>query len=164
MFLHAGWAHIIGNMLFLWIFGDNVEDKLGHRRYLAFYLACGLGAAAVQTALSLDNTTPAVGASGAIAGVLGGYLVMFPTAIVQVIILPLFFIPFFVPAALLIGIWFLTQLFSGIGELGRATAGTGIAWWAHVGGFITGAVLIVVMRPRERGYADPMDRFAAPDT
>jgi membrane associated rhomboid family serine protease len=88
MFLHAGWLHLAGNMLFLWIFGDNVEDKLGHLRYLAFYILCGIGAAAVQTALALDNTVPAVGASGAIAGVLGGYLVMFPTAIVQVIILP----------------------------------------------------------------------------
>lgn len=150
MFVHAGWLHVMGNMLFLWIFGDNVEDKVGHVRYLLFYFLAGIGAVALQTALSLDNTIPAVGASGAIAGVLGGYLVMFPTAIVQVVILPLIFIPFFVPAVVLIGIWFLTQLLSGISELGQTTAGSGIAFWAHVGGFITGAVLIWFFRKPER--------------
>jgi membrane associated rhomboid family serine protease len=142
MFVHAGLAHIAGNMIFLWVFGDNVEDRVGHFRYLLFYFLCGMGAAVLQSALALDSTLPAVGASGAIAGVLAAYLLMYPTAIVQVVILPLFFIPFFVPAALLIGIWFLTQLFTGIGELGRSATGSGIAWWAHVGGFVTGAVLI----------------------
>jgi membrane associated rhomboid family serine protease len=162
MFLHAGWAHIAGNMLFLWIFGDNVEDRLGHVRYLIFYFLCGLGAAALQTALATDNTLPAVGASGAIAGVLGGYLMMFPTAVVQVVILPLFFIPFFLPAIVLIGIWFVTQVFSGIGELGRATAGSGVAWWAHVGGFVTGALLIWPFKKRGRARR-AYQRFV-PDT
>jgi membrane associated rhomboid family serine protease len=160
MFVHAGWAHIAGNMLFLWIFGDNVEDMLGHGRYLVFYFLSGLGAAALQTALSVDSVVPSVGASGAIAGVLGGYLIMFPSAIVQVIILPLFFIPFFLPAIVLIGIWFITQVFSGIGEIGEATAGSGVAWWAHVGGFVTGVVLVPIFRRRLRPERWS-DRFAA---
>jgi membrane associated rhomboid family serine protease len=161
MFVHAGWAHIIGNMLFLWIFGDNVEDRVGHFRYLVFYFLCGVGATALQTSLAVDSTIPNVGASGAIAGVLGGYLLMFPTAIVQVVILPLFFIPFFVPAVVLIGIWFLTQLFTGLGELGPTSAGSGIAWWAHVGGFLTGLVLIVFFRKPER-RRDTVSPFANP--
>jgi membrane associated rhomboid family serine protease len=162
MFMHAGWAHIAGNMLFLWIFGDNVEDRVGHLKYLVFYFLCGIGAAALQTALALDSTLPAVGASGAIAGVLAGYLIMFPTAVVQVVILPLFFLPFFVPAVVLIGIWFLTQLFTGIGELGTSSAGSDIAWWAHVGGFLTGAVLIWFFRQPRPRRAAIYDRFTAP--
>jgi membrane associated rhomboid family serine protease len=149
MFLHAGWAHIIGNMLFLWIFGDNVEDFLGHVRYLAFYLMVGVAAMATQIAFGPDEIVPTVGASGAIAGVLGAYLLLYPTAIVQVVILPLFFLPFFVPAAVLIIVWFLTQVVSGISEIG-ATAGSGIAWWAHVGGFSAGAVLILLSGGRPR--------------
>ena len=157
MFLHAGWAHIIGNMLFLWIFGDNVEDRMGHGRYLVFYLLCGLAAAAAQTFMALDTAVPAVGASGAIAGVLGAYLMLYPTAMVQVIFLPLFFIPFFVPAVVLIGIWFITQLFAGLAEIGNATAGSGVAWWAHVGGFSAGALLIWVFKKprRQRIFARP---------
>jgi membrane associated rhomboid family serine protease len=143
MFVHAGWAHIFGNMLFLWVFGDNVEDRVGHLPYIGFYLLCGLAAATLQTVISPYTDVPSVGASGAIAGVLGAYLLLYPKAVVQVVILPLFFIPFFVPAALLIGFWFVTQLFAGIGEVGQATAGSGVAWWAHVGGFIAGAVLIL---------------------
>jgi membrane associated rhomboid family serine protease len=150
MFVHAGWGHIIFNMLFLWIFGDNVEDRLGHRRYLAFYLACGIAASVLQAAFALDTLVPNVGASGAIAGVLGAYLILYPKAIVQVIILPLFFIPFFVPAVVLIGVWFLTQLFSGLAEISQTTAGSGVAWWAHVGGFAAGIVLIVLARPKTR--------------
>ncbi|HEY4686510.1 MAG TPA: rhomboid family intramembrane serine protease [Dehalococcoidia bacterium] len=142
MFVQAGWAHILGNMLFLWIFGDNVEDRVGHGRYLVFYLLSGIAAAAAQTFMAADTVLPAVGASGAIAGVLGAYLLMYPRAIVQVVILPFFFIPFFVPAVFLIGIWFLTQLFAGVAEIGQSTAGSGVAWWAHVGGFVAGAVLI----------------------
>src|SRR5581483_55368 len=134
----------------------------GHLRYLLFYFLCGIGAAALQTALALDSTLPAVGASGAIAGVLAGYLIMFPTAVVQVVILPLFFLPFFVPAVVLIGIWFLTQLFTGIGELGTSAAGSGIAWWAHVGGFLTGAVLIWFFRQPRPRRAAVYDGFTAP--
>jgi rhomboid family protein len=152
MFVHAGWAHIAGNMLFLWIFGDNVEDRVGHVRYFFFYFICGIAAAVAQTAMALDTTVPSVGASGAIAGILGAYLMLYPTARVQVIIFPLFFIPFFVPAVLLIGIWFVTQVFAGIAEIGQnTTAGSGVAWWAHIGGFIAGAVLIwFFKRPQAR--------------
>ncbi len=151
MFVHAGWLHVGGNLLFLWIFGDNVEDRLGHGRYLLFYLACGIAAAAAQTFMALDTVAAAVGASGAIAGVLGAYLILYPKALVRVIFLPLFFIPLVVPAAALIGIWFFIQLFAGFAELGQATAGSGIAWWAHVGGFIGGVVLVwLLRRPRPR--------------
>ncbi len=164
MFVHAGWLHIAGNMLFLWIFGDNVEDRVGHLPYLVFYVICGLAATSLQTALAMDTTVPAVGASGAIAGILGSYLMMYPTAMVQVIILPLFFIPFFVPAIVLIGIWFLSQLFAGLGELGRDTVGEGIAWWAHVGGFVAGVVLIGLFRQPERSRRRGDDLTAPWDT
>jgi membrane associated rhomboid family serine protease len=147
MYVHAGIAHIAGNMVFLWIFGDNVEDRLGHVRYLIFYLAAGVAAAAVQTFMAVNTVVPSVGASGAIAGVLGAYLVTYPFVRVQVIIFPLFFLPFIVPAAVLIVIWFVMQLISGVGELGQATAGSGIAWWAHIGGFVAGIILLVVLRP-----------------
>jgi membrane associated rhomboid family serine protease len=149
MFLHAGWGHIAANMLFLWIFGDNIEDRLGHVRYVFFYLASGVAAMTAQTALSLDTTVPTVGASGAIAGVMGAYVILHPTAMVQVIIFPLFFLPFFLPAALLIGIWFAMQLLGGISELGE-TAGSSIAWWAHIGGFVTGVVLVILVGRRRR--------------
>jgi membrane associated rhomboid family serine protease len=153
MFLHAGWLHLLSNMLFLWIFGDNVEDRLGHIPYLIFYLLAGVAAMALQTAFSLDSLIPTVGASGAIAGVMGAYLVLYPGALIQVIIVPLFFIPFLVPAALLIVFWFVMQLLGGIAELG-ATPGSSIAWWAHIGGFLAGLLFIVLAggrrRPRER--------------
>jgi membrane associated rhomboid family serine protease len=150
MFVHAGWAHIAGNMLFLWVFGDNIEDRIGHWRYLAFYLVCGFVASALQIAMAPGTDVPSVGASGAIAGVLGAYLLLYPTAMVQVVILPLFFLPFFLPAVVLIGFWFAMQLFAGVAELGQATAGSGVAWWAHVGGFIAGLVLIVLLRNQNR--------------
>jgi membrane associated rhomboid family serine protease len=150
MFVHAGWAHIAGNMLFLWVFGDNIEDRVGHWRYLAFYLVCGFAASALQIALAPGTDVPSVGASGAIAGVLGAYLVLYPTAMVQVVILPLVFLPFFLPAIVLIGFWFAMQLFAGVAELGQATAGSGVAWWAHVGGFIAGLLLILVLRKQNR--------------
>ena len=151
MFLHGGWAHIFGNMLFLWIFGDNVEDRIGHLRYLLFYVLAGLIASGVQIYMATDTVVPAVGASGAIAGVLGAYLTFYPKAIVQVVILPLFFIPFYVPAVLLIGVWFFMQLFAGLAEIAQhTTTGSGVAWWAHIGGFIAGAVLIWLFRKRAR--------------
>ena len=149
MFLHAGWLHLLSNMLFLWIFGDNVEDRLGHIPYLVFYFLAGIGAMAFQTAFSLDSLTPTVGASGAIAGVMGAYLILYPGALVQVIVLPLFFIPFFVPASLLIVFWFLMQVLGGIAELGQTT-GSNIAWWAHIGGFLAGLVLILLAGGRRR--------------
>jgi membrane associated rhomboid family serine protease len=150
MFMHAGWGHIGFNMLFLWIFGDNVEDRLGHRRYLLFYLFCGLVAAFVQAYFTLDEVIPSVGASGAIAGIMGAYLILYPRAMVQVIILPIFFFPFVVPAVVLMLVWFLTQLFSGLAEIGQTTAGSGVAWWAHVGGFAAGAIVMILTRPRRR--------------
>jgi membrane associated rhomboid family serine protease len=156
MFMHAGWLHILGNMLFLWVFGDNVEDALGHVRYLVFYLVVGLAATATQIALSMDSLVPGIGASGAIAGVMGAYLVMFPRARIAVFI-PLFFFlgaPY-IPAAALIGIWFLMQLFTGVASLGQAASDSGVAWWAHVGGFLAGVLLVnlfLVGRRRPRRY------------
>jgi membrane associated rhomboid family serine protease len=157
MFMHAGWLHILGNMLFLWVFGDNVEDALGHVRYLVFYLIVGLAATATQIALSMNSLVPGIGASGAIAGVMGAYLVMFPRARIAVFI-PLFFFlgaPY-VPAAALIGIWFLMQLFTGVASLGQAAGDSGVAWWAHVGGFLAGVLLVNLFRigrgPRRRYY------------
>jgi len=157
MFMHAGWLHILGNMIFLWVFGDNVEDALGHVRYLVFYLIVGLVATATQIALSMDSLVPGIGASGAIAGVMGAYLVMYPRARIAVF-MPLFFFlgaPY-IPAAALIGIWFLMQLFTGVASLGQAAGDSGVAWWAHVGGFLAGLLLVnlfrVGRRPRRRYY------------
>ena len=155
MFIHGGWLHLIGNMLFLWVFGDNVEDAMGHGRYLVFYLLAGLAATALQVFIDQESLIPMVGASGAIAGVLGAYLVLYPRATVSVVI-PLlwFFGAFPVPAAFLIIFWFLLQLLSGVASLGAAAGVTeGIAFWAHVGGFIAGVVLVGAFRhqkPRRR--------------
>jgi membrane associated rhomboid family serine protease len=167
MFVHAGWLHIIFNMWALWIFGDNVEDQMGHVRFLVFYLLCGLIAAVVQTLIGIHSTIPTVGASGAIAGVLGAYFVLFPRA--QVIVLvPILFIPLFfaLPAPLFIGFWFLLQFVSGTLSLASsAAAAGGIAWWAHVGGFSAGIVLhrlFLVGRPaRRRVYPDEYGTKAA---
>jgi membrane associated rhomboid family serine protease len=158
MFMHAGWLHILGNMLFLWIFGDNVEDALGHVRYLAFYLLCGLGAAAAHILMSPQGVLPAVGASGAIAGVMGAYLVLYPRANIAVVI-PWFILygAFYVPAVFLIGFWFLMQLFSGVASIGYATGGGGgVAWWAHIGGFLVGMLLVSLFRPQRRGPYRPI--------
>ena len=151
MFIHGGFLHLLGNMIFLWVFGDNVEDAMGHGRYLVFYLLAGLGAAALQVYVDQDSVIPMVGASGAIAGVLGAYLVLYPRATVSVVIPWLWFFGAFpVPAAFLIVFWFLLQLLSGVASLG---ATEGIAFWAHVGGFIAGVVLVWAFRrqkPRRR--------------
>jgi membrane associated rhomboid family serine protease len=154
MFLHGGWLHIGSNMLFLWIFGDNVEDRLGHLRYLLFYFACGLAANAAQIYFNQSSTIPSVGASGAIAGVLAGYFVLFPRATVRTL---LFIGPFItvtrIPAIIMIGFWFVTQVVSGLASLGPATAQTnpnGVAFWAHVGGFIVGLPLVLLLRRPER--------------
>jgi membrane associated rhomboid family serine protease len=153
MFLHGGWFHLIGNMIFLWVFGDNVEDALGHLRYLAFYIICGIGAVALQVCVDQEARIPMVGASGAIAGVLGAYLVLYPRATVAVLIPWLWFLGAFpVPALFVIGLWFFLQLFSGLASIGTAVGITeGVAWWAHVGGFLTGFLLIwVIPRRRQR--------------
>ena len=138
MFMHGGLMHIIGNMWFLYIFGDNVESILGHVRFLLFYLFCGIGAAVAQFLIQPDSTTPMVGASGAIAGVLGAYMIKFPKARVHVLaIIFIFITTIVVPAQLVLGLWFLMQLSGGLGSLGFDTTG-GIAWFAHIGGFIVG--------------------------
>ncbi len=141
MFLHGGWLHIIGNMWVLIIFGDNVEDRLGSLRYLAFYLVCGLLSGLTQAFVAPTSNVPAIGASGAIAGVLAAYLVFFPRARVLTLI-PIIIIPWFVniPSVIFIGIWFLIQFFNGV--LGLGAAGGGVAYWAHVGGFMSGLILV----------------------
>ncbi len=148
MFIHGGWLHIIGNMWFLFIFGDNVEDKFGHGKYLLFYLLSGLAAGALQVSLSSGSSVPTIGASGAISGVLGAYLVMFPKAKV-VTLIPIFF--FFdiidISALLFIGFWFMMQFFGGLQAAAGEVSG-GIAWWAHVGGFIAGIVMAPLFRRR----------------
>ncbi|HUI30679.1 MAG TPA: rhomboid family intramembrane serine protease [Candidatus Acidoferrales bacterium] len=148
MFLHGGWLHIIGNMWFLFIFGDNVEDRLGHGNYLAFYVLSGLAAAVIQLLSSVGSSVPTIGASGAISGVLGAYLVMFPRAKI-VTLLPIFF--FFdiidISAFLFIGFWFFMQFVSGLQAIGLDTSG-GIAWWAHIGGFVAGILMVPVLKKR----------------
>jgi membrane associated rhomboid family serine protease len=150
MFIHGGWLHLIGNMLFLWVFGDNVEDAMGHGRYLVFYLLAGVGATAVQVYVDQGSHIPMVGASGAIAGVLGAYLILYPRATVSVVIPWLWFFGAFpVPAALLIVFWFLLQLLNGVAALDAATGVTeGVAFWAHVGGFVAGILLVRLFRRR----------------
>jgi membrane associated rhomboid family serine protease len=152
MFLHGGWWHLISNMWVLYIFGDNVEDRMGHGRYLIFYLLGGVAAAAAHVLVSPDSTVPTIGASGAISAVMGAYLVLFPGARVLTLI-PGFILPWFieVPALLFIGFWFVSQLFNGLFALGFAgsvdTYG-GVAWWAHVGGFVAGLLLVKVFERR----------------
>lgn len=151
MFMHGGWFHLIGNMWYLWIFGDNVEDRLGHVKFVVFYIACGLLGNLGHFLSSPGSAVPAVGASGAIAGVLGAYLISYPMARVLVVI-PLFvFLHLMsVPAMLVLGFWFIIQLASGAISLGQSGAHGGVAWWAHIGGFLAGIALLNVMRPRPR--------------
>ena len=147
MFLHGGWLHLIGNMWFLWIFGDNVEDALGSFRFVFFYLACGLAAGFTHFILGPSSAVPTIGASGAIAGVLGGYLVLYPGARVLTLVPLGFFMRIMeLPAALMIGLWFLIQFASGL--LTQGMEGGGVAWWAHVGGFIAGLALVKLLRKR----------------
>lgn len=147
MFMHGGWMHLLSNMLYLWIFGDNVEDRMGHARFLVFYLLCGIAATFAQFAFSASSPIPNLGASGAIAGALGAYLVMFPRGRVSVL-LGYYVIP--MPALLVIGIWFLLQVFSGVGTLGAAQNAGGVAYMAHVGGFIAGLALAPILGRRPR--------------
>jgi membrane associated rhomboid family serine protease len=145
MFLHGGVLHLAGNMLFLWIFGDNVEDELGHGRFLLFYLLCGAAAALTQAIVAPTSAVPTVGASGAIAGVLGAYFVRHPLASITVLA---FIVLIELPALIVIGLWFVLQFLNGVFDQGGEGPGGGVAWWAHVGGFVAGAILINVMRPR----------------
>jgi membrane associated rhomboid family serine protease len=155
MFMHGGWLHVGGNMLFLWIFGDNVEDAMGHVRYGIFYLIAGVIAGLTHSVVDASSITPSLGASGAVAGVMGAYIVLFPRAHVTAII-GLLLIPIPIPAFVLIGAWFVMQLFSGVAALGvETTSGGGIAYFAHIGGFVAGAVLVNLFvlgrrRPRAR--------------
>ncbi len=143
MFLHGGWLHLIGNMWFLWIFGDNIEDRLGHVRYVIFYLVCGLGAGLAHTLFNLNSTVPSIGASGAIAGVLGGYLLLYPHARVLTLIPIGFLYMTELPAYIVLALWFVIQLFSGTASLGaRDASAGGVAWWAHIGGFLLGLALV----------------------
>ncbi|MCC7240511.1 MAG: rhomboid family intramembrane serine protease [Acidobacteria bacterium] len=153
MFVHGGFGHVAGNLLYLWIFGDNVEDRLGHGRFVLFYLATGVIAALAQTAMDPDSTIPMVGASGAIAGVMGGYFVLYP----QSRVLTLFPFPlmlFEVPAVFFLGLWFLVQFLNGLGSSMATAAGRGlpggVAFWAHVMGFVAGVLLVRLMRRPER--------------
>jgi membrane associated rhomboid family serine protease len=150
MFLHGSWMHVIGNMWYLWIFGDNVEDRLGHWRFMLFYLLCGIAAALGQIALDPMSTLPMVGASGAIAGVMGAYFVLFPHSRVLTVVFLLFFMDIIeIPAIFFLGIWFVKELFSGVGSLGAESLNGGVAVWAHVVGFAVGALTGLVWRVRE---------------
>jgi membrane associated rhomboid family serine protease len=155
MFLHGGWLHIITNMWALWIFGDNVEDRMGPVRFLIFYLLCGLIAGITHWFMNSDSTIPTVGASGAIAGVMGAYFILFPRSRV-IVLLPILFIPLFfeLPAIVYLGIWLFSQLFSGTLSV-AATNVAGIAWWAHVGGFIAGMLLHFLFIRQGREYRLP---------
>ena len=149
MFMHAGWFHILSNMWVLFIFGDNVEDRMGSLPYLIFYLLGGTAAALLQTYVAPGSSVPVLGASGAIAGVLGAYILLFPAARVVTLIPIFFFISLIeVPALVFLGFWFVSQLFSGLASIG--TAAGGVAWWAHVGGFLVGLVLCPLFARRLR--------------
>ncbi len=156
MFLHGGWIHLLGNMWYLWIFGDNVEDAMGHAGFLGFYLVGGVASALLHTFFNAGSPVPTVGASGAIACVLGAYLVLYPRARVVTLVPIVFFFQIVpLPAMLVLGLWFVIQFFSGTLAIGAHAAG-GVAWWAHVGGFAFGMVVAAVVRrrPRSRAWVD----------
>ena len=150
MFLHGSLAHLAFNMLFLWVFGNNVEDRLGKPKYVAFYLLSGIAAAYAQSFVFPDSATPLVGASGAIAGILGAYLLMFPRAPILTLVV-FFLVP--IPAFVMIGVWFVTQLFASVGSV---SADTGVAYMAHVGGFLAGMLLLLIFRPRRERTVVPL--------
>jgi membrane associated rhomboid family serine protease len=147
MFLHGGWMHLLGNMLFLWVFGGSVEEELGHFEYLIFYFISGVAAAVVHTMFNWGSNMPTIGASGAISGVMGAFIVLFPRARVATLIPALFlFFTIRIPAYLMLGYWFFLQFFSGLASLGVGGQEGGVAWWAHVGGFLLGALLVLGKR------------------
>jgi membrane associated rhomboid family serine protease len=156
MFLHGGWLHLIGNMWTLWIFGDNVEDRLGPGRYLALYLACGVAAALMHIYTNLHSRMPTIGASGAVAGVMGAYFRFYPHAKIETLIPPFFLGPYIVlPAVLFLGWWFFLQFFNGALSLAAGSKGFGgIAWWAHVGGFVFGVGVCLFSRRNLPRYGD----------
>ena len=152
IFLHGGWMHLIGNMWFLWIYGDNVEDILGHSQYLVFYLLCGVAATMAHVAFNMDSRVPSIGASGAIAGVMGAYVVKFPhSRITTLVPITIFLTTVDIPAYFILLYWFVIQFFSGVGSVGHSHLSQGgVAWFAHIGGFLAGVVLILVMRTDPR--------------
>jgi membrane associated rhomboid family serine protease len=146
MFMHGGWEHIIGNMLFLWVFGNNIEDSMGHLRFVVFYLVCGLAAGLAHVVLSPASDLPTVGASGAISGIMGAYIVLYPRAKVRTWVPPIFL--WNLPAWVLLGWWFVVQLLGGLSAQGNPGESGGVAVWAHVGGFVAGLALIHLFRDR----------------
>jgi membrane associated rhomboid family serine protease len=155
MFMHGGFLHIIGNMLFLWIFGNNVEDAMGPLKFIVFYLLSGIAALALQVAFNPDSAVPTIGASGAIAGVLGGYILLYPRARVLTLIFLIFFVTFIeVPAVVVLGLWFLEQLYFGAADLSNPTGG-GVAYFAHIGGFAFGLIFIRALATRVRKPPEP---------
>ena len=145
MFLHSGLMHLAGNMLFLWVFGDNVEDYFGHLGYLAFYLVCGVASGLIHVLLNLDSRLPALGASGAISGVMGAYAVLYPRHKILTFFF-IFLIP--VPAILILGYWFVIQFLEGVGGIGMRMPGGGVAWWAHIGGFVIGVLITLLVKKK----------------
>jgi len=151
IFLHGGWLHVVGNMWYLWIFGDNVEDRMGHGRFLVFYLICGIAAGLGHLVVGLDSPVPTIGASGAIAGVMGAYFVLYPQSRILTLVPIIFFIQIIeIPALFFLAFWFILQLFSGVGSLALSSHVGGVAFWAHIAGFAAGLVLVWPFRRRER--------------
>jgi len=156
LFIHGGWFHIIGNMWFLYIFGDNIEDRLGHIRYLFFYLFCGVAASLGHVMINLDSIIPTIGASGAIAGVLGAYALLYPWARVKTLIIIIFIIDIVeLPAVFFLVFWFIIQLFNGFGSIMSSSGHGGVAWFAHIAGFVSGLVVIHFFAGRRRKQRKP---------
>jgi membrane associated rhomboid family serine protease len=151
VFLHGGWMHIIGNMWYLWIFGDNVEDSTGHFRFLMFYLLCGILAGLTHILMNPFSTVPTIGASGAIAGVMGAYFLLFPKSKILTLIFIFIFIQIIeIPAVFFLGFWIILQFISGSMSRGLVDSGGGVAWWAHIGGFLVGLALILIFKKRKK--------------
>lgn len=152
-FLHGGWMHLIGNMWFLWIFGDNIEDRLGHGKYILFYLLCGVAAGLTHVYSNPSSPVPTVGASGAIAGVMGAYTILYPRAKVLTFVFLFYFIRFIeLPAFIFLGVWFVIQFFSGAATMASGGAHAGVAWWAHIGGFVVGIILVIFIPKKKTSY------------
>lgn len=162
MFIHGDWLHFGVNMLFLWVFGANIEDRFGHFRYLLFYLAAGVAALWLQVAIDTTSDVPTIGASGAIAGVLGAYLLLYPFSQIRTVFVFFFITIVRIPAVVLLGLWFLLQFFSGIGTLGPSSQGDGVAYWAHIGGFIFGIAVVIVYKLATRQRVWPGRRGGGP--
>ena len=149
MFLHGGWMHLIGNMLFLWVFADNIEATIGNFAFIIFYLIGGLAASAAHIAFNMDSTIPTVGASGAISAVMGAYMVMFPKSRIKVLVV-IFFRSFYMSAVIFLGLWIVQQLIAGVGSLSSAAESSGVAWWAHIGGFVFGVLAGLFFKSKVR--------------